>query len=401
LNGVITGGPGLVAVGLAGSTYTGDAAVWTSPDGVTWSRVPHNEAVFSHQDGGVIRMNSVTRAGSRLVAVGDQNLCCSYNVAAAVWTSPDGVTWSRVPHDEAVFDGAGMSSVTAGGPGLVAVGFDSMDFLGEEHVIAVAWNSPDGITWSRVPHNEAVFDRAEMSSVTAGGPGLVAVGASYPHDDPIAAVVWTSADGVTWSRVPHNEAVFDRATMSSVTAGGPGLVAVGGESHSHDDPSAAVVWTSADGVTWSRVAHDEAVFGRATMSSVTAEGPGLVAVGRSDEGEHAVWTSPDGITWSRVAHDEAVFDRGGMHSVTAGDSGLVAVGFQVVDEENHVAAAWTSPDGITWSRVPHDEIVFGDLRYQDMFDVTAGGPGFIAVGSANRNDGDYADGVVWVAATGN
>ena len=47
---------------------------------------------------------------------------------AAVWTSPDGFTWSRVPHDEAVFGGAGeqkMVSVTGGGLGLVAVGYDS------------------------------------------------------------------------------------------------------------------------------------------------------------------------------------------------------------------------------------------------------------------------------------
>ncbi len=42
----------------------------------------------------------------------------------SVWTSTDGITWSRVPHDEDVFAGAGMRSVTAGGPGLVAVGSD-------------------------------------------------------------------------------------------------------------------------------------------------------------------------------------------------------------------------------------------------------------------------------------
>jgi len=348
LNGVITGGPGLVAVGLAGSTYTGDAAVWTSADGISWSRVPHDEAVFGHQDGGVIKMKSVTNAGSLLVAVGDQNLCCSYNVAAAVWTSPDGISWSRVPHDPAVFDRAGMNSVTAGGPGLVAVGFE---FLDEERVIAVVWASPDGIAWSRVLHDEAVFGGATMESVTTGGPGLVAVGGSHPHDDPRVAAVWTSADGVTWARVPNDEAVFDRAGMNSVTVGGPGLVAVGWADEGEN--TVAAVWTSADGVIWSRVRHDEAVFGGATMESVTAGGPGLVAVGSADEGEDTA------------------------------------------------AAVWTSPDGFTWSLVPSDETVFGVLRYQEMFGVTVGGPGLVAVGSANRNEGDFADAVVWVASREN
>jgi hypothetical protein len=44
-----------------------------------------------------------------------------------VWTSPDGVAWSRVPDKEAVFGGEGIQSmvrVTAGRLGLVAVGVE-------------------------------------------------------------------------------------------------------------------------------------------------------------------------------------------------------------------------------------------------------------------------------------
>ena len=79
-----------------------------------------------------------------------------------------------------------------------------------------------------------------MWSVTVGGPGLVAVGYDQGRE---AAAVWTSSDGRGWERVPHDEAVFggdDGQAMGSVTAGGPGLVAVG-----HDEGrQAAAVWTS-------------------------------------------------------------------------------------------------------------------------------------------------------------
>ena len=131
--------------------------------------------------------------------------------------------WSRIHNDEGVFGGEGgqgMLSVTAGGPGLVAVGSDGS--------AAAVWTSPDGITWSRVPHDESVFSGAGISSVTVGGPGLVAVGS----DGVRAAVVWTSVDGITWSRVPLDEAVFESTwgrEMVSMTVGGPGLVAVGNE----------------------------------------------------------------------------------------------------------------------------------------------------------------------------
>ena len=36
---------------------------------------------------------------------------------------------------------------------------------------------------------------------------------------------------------------------------------------------------------------------------------------------------------------------------------------------------WTSPDGIMWSRVPHEVAVFGGEDGQQMLGVTAGGPG--------------------------
>ena len=96
---------------------------------------------------------------------------------------------------------------------------------------------------------------------------------------------------------------------------------------------------------------------RQEMFSVTTGGPGLVAVGFDRSGgdrDAAVWTSPDGITWSRVPHDEEVLGGErfqGMRSVTLGGPGLVAVGLNGPgDDPDTDTAVWTSPDGITWSQ---------------------------------------------------
>lgn len=133
-----------------------------------------------------------------------------------------------------------------------------------------------------------------MFSVTVGGPGLVAVGSDGSGDD-FDAAVWTSVDGVTWSRVPPDESVFGRAgiqMMVSVTAGGPGLVAVGSDGSGDED---AAVWTSVDGLTWSRVPDDESVLGGVRsqmMLSVIDREQGLVGVGRDDvdgDRDAAVW----------------------------------------------------------------------------------------------------------------
>jgi len=295
--------------------------------------------------------------------------------ASLAVADPGSSLWFLAFHDEAVFGGAGesgMSGVVAGGPGFVAVG-------GRDGNAAV-WTSVDGLTWSRVPHDEAVFGgdgRLEMAAVAVGGPGLVAVGsqvectdhevldeggsARVDEDGNLApdtvcvdgnAVAWTSIDGLIWSRVPHDEAVFGGRrrvyAMKSVTLGGPGLVAVGrsnefGEGDALNEGD-AVVWTSVDGLAWSRVAHDEAVFGGVEtqdMLDVTVGGPGLVAVGR--DGAGGAWDNP-------------ILARGGQHP-----------------------AVWTSADGLIWSRVPHDENAFGGPS-STMLGVTTGGPGLVAVG---------------------
>jgi len=150
-----------------------------------------------------------------------------------------------------------INDVTVGGPGLVAVGQDGGigPWDNNADTNAAVWTSVDGINWSRVPHDETVFGTGgnpSMLSVTVGGPGLVAVGADYHPLSLAETPVWTSPDGITWTRVPDDVTV--RGVMTSVTAEGPGLVAVG------DDASVSqairwsqMVWTSVDGIAWSRV----------------------------------------------------------------------------------------------------------------------------------------------------
>ncbi len=367
----------LVIVGLLPRLFDGDSEAVTTA--LPAAAAPRAAALGGFGGAGVRGQHSfgVTVGGPGLVAVGATEGWVGVG-DAAVWTSVDGITWSRVPHDESVFGGANsqtMWDVTVGGPGLVAVGWDGQDILNTKvDIDAAIWTSIDGDTWSRVPHDEEVFGAAWINSVIVGGPGLVAVGGTDGYFTDGDAAVWTSVDGITWSRAPHDETVFggeDSQVIIDVTVGGPGLVAVGrdggiGPWDNNADTNAAV-WTSVDGITWSRVPHDETVFGTGgnpSMLGVTVGGPGLVAVGAdywpSTLTETPVWTSPDGITWTRVPDDETV--RGSIAAVIVGGPGLVAVG-----DEGKV---WTSVDGITWSRVPNDDAVFGTW----VFRVTVGGP---------------------------
>ncbi len=268
--------------------------------------------------------------------------------------------------------------------------------------IALQWARADAGGALAGPGLQVVLD------IAVGGPGFVAVGGEDLDGDTDAAV-WLSADGYTWEQVPHDEAAFGGPGiqwMNGVTVGGPGLVAVGIDdpegSHAVGfmDPDAAV-WVSADGYAWERIPHDETLFGGPEgqrMMNVAAAGPGLVAIGSdyqdgSSWPDGAVWVSPDGYAWERV-DDPAIFGGAGgqeILGVAAGGPGVVAVGSA---DSYAKAAVWVSADGYTWERIPHDVDLFS---FSEMKTVMAAGPGLVAVGTWLRGGHNIA---AWVSADG-
>jgi hypothetical protein len=101
-----------------------------------------------------------------------------------------------------------MTEVTATASGLVAIGFQQPGAQpsGSEEAqgyVTAVWTSTDGITWTRVPHSESVFGEGEMLSVTAGGPGLVAVGmVGIPYYGPVPPQ-YQADNAAVWVAVPE------------------------------------------------------------------------------------------------------------------------------------------------------------------------------------------------------
>lgn len=438
---------------------------------MVWTRIA--DPSLSGGDGPQSMMD-VAVGGGVAVAVGFDS--SGGDDDAAVWYTLDGVTWSRVAHDEAVFGGVGyqrMLGVAASESGFVAVGFEgdaadssdtnSVTFQSSESHAAV-WRSDDGINWTRVPHAAAFSaggGRLVMTDVTFSDSRFVAVGNAYQQTEPFAiarwdtlddvvnpaipidvdidAAVWTSVDGVTWNRVQADDEVFGgdtiRQSMNAITAGGPGFVAVGQEGFEflgvddwtplplnnpdgdeHLTDNVAAVWTSPDAETWTRVENGPAlvhngglVVGWATMFDVTANGPGLVAVGRDVWGSDfsgppfqfneraAVWLSDDGINWRR-AHP-TVGDGPDMEAVIATTEGDLVAGGGM--DLYWSAGVWTSQDGgNTWTQHPHEDTLFGGIPASRSDAETFGSASIQGLATFNTTVfavGTFdADAAVWV-----
>jgi hypothetical protein len=125
------------------------------------------------------------------------------------------------------------------------------------------WTSPDGLHWTREPA-VAAFEHAYMSGVAHGDGGSFAVGAAVdklrPPSDPVKsaslAAVWTSSDVKSWSRVPDAGIAHSSNDdgMLGVAAGAGGLVAIG--SVTGADRISGAAWWSADGTTWKQAIGD-------------------------------------------------------------------------------------------------------------------------------------------------
>jgi hypothetical protein len=135
-----------------------------------------------------------------------------------------------------------------------------------------------------------------MGGVTAGGPGLVAVGANL---NSTKAMAWVSTDALAWELAPDQESLTFhglRITMADVVAGPDGTLVAVGHFLFGQQFGQGTAWTSPDGRTWTR-AEDLALMGQGEPAAVIADGPGYVAVGTVGAPDNyipTVWLSPPG-----------------------------------------------------------------------------------------------------------
>jgi hypothetical protein len=340
-----------VAVGRRG-------AVFSSPDGITWTK---------SQSGTEKDLSSITWTGSLFIAN-------SYNGATV--TSSDGMNWSVRDTNPDNF----LSGVAWVGDRVLGVGFGgSMGTLngdykwelrprlevtwtslvwGDEKFVAVglggmAGTSPDGKAWSFHP----IGLPKEISQVIWTGKSFFAIGR---FSDSAGAVVFTSPDGNSWSKLHLDY------SLNTIAWTGISLVAIDVYGNAR---------ISQDGQTWST--HPMAA-ATANFDKLLWNGTQLIASGNLESGEGVLYTSTDGTAWHKRFQGKgplgALASSGGMSIAFGSTEGYFV----------------TSQDGETWTERKAD--------FRSVNDACWTGRQFVGVGFTR----EYApivvsstDGVEW------
>jgi hypothetical protein len=273
--------------------------IWSSTDGLAWTRNPNSAAFASQRAFWVESVRALVRTASGFVAVGTESQDDASLADAAAWFSPDDVTWTRAIVNDGI--GRTMDEVVATADGLVALGDTDYSFHGGFGGGTAIWTSPDGRTWARVPDDVGPPHGTRLRRIVRWPAGFLATatfewgeGSPDAARPPLTAGIWTSKDGIHWAPIPGSP-----LGLNGLIRTGHGYMAVGtGSGH----PAEAVIWRSADGLTWTRAIlprpADLPAGASAYTDAVASSPTGFVAFGtRDDTFAEIGWSSPDGVTW--------------------------------------------------------------------------------------------------------
>lgn len=281
----------------------GGYGAWFSTDGVDWQP-------STIDDLGVIA--DVVATASGFVAVGT-----GADAHAAVWTSPDGLAWTRVvdadlepqtppiPPDVSTPHG-NLAAVADTGVGLVAVGavFDGT-FVGgtllPDPWRPAIWRSADGTDWEPV-EDAALGESTALTAVTTVGSTVVVTGSNGRDTG-----VWTSEDAARWQRQPDVQ-----GSVSDLASFDGRLIAVGARYGNPGDPARATIWRH-DGTEWT-VTYQAEPAPVSDLTAVETTRGTLLAVGSSGPTDIDVdglaLVSDDGVEWTPLPSDGAPFAAG-------------------------------------------------------------------------------------------
>jgi hypothetical protein len=304
------------STGAAASVST--TTVWSSTDGTAWTQRSVSGAFGI--DGRRFVAQGISDDGQGgLVVIGNSLGSSPTDVIATAWHSRDGRTWTLMQVDSG--GGQEMIAGVASRPGSVVAAGNG-----------VAWLSTDGSTWTAQVLPGAVTAGLAFTPRAVGSwdGGFVIIGLSNGTKTTTSAV-WYSSTGRDWKQATTSLAGFD---VRGIAALGGTVVAVGIDL-SDNAPALAASWSSTDGGTWvkstaptdlSTVAMDGVAnvdgsliaFGApapATTSATASAGPTLPGSTPVPASTEVVWVSENGLDWLPITSTTAPLTRAHMASI--------------------------------------------------------------------------------------
>ncbi len=324
-----------------GDEGTATPLVYTSKDGVNWTAQPGPAGA---------------EAFARDIAVGNTFYTFSMpnEGSAQVYTSTDGVTWSAGATTQGVLPGNGSHSILY---------LPNTGFIATSSGVPMSFStSPDFASWSSVSLGTGPTQRVE-SLVYANG-RFIAMGPGQ--------LLLDSGDEGHWTQVSIGD-----ATYKDMCWDGSSYIAVGSGTYAFDG------------------SHSKPLDGPQDGTGVACRSKLVVQVGLGG----LISTSSDGGSQWQTQASGTSDNLAGV--ATDGKLFVAAAG---VESQTDGTTLLTSPDGITWTKVPGlsstgQALMFGHVRWVDGDFMAAGGE-YVVDGTGKRTGNGCTSQVLAVSSDG-
>jgi hypothetical protein len=293
----------------------GYPAVWRSVSGGAWRLV--SSPTLASADPNLAGLYAVTHGSAGWLAAG---------TGPFVLTSADGSTWRSA--GAITRDLAGVSAVhAASGPGGYVIAGEVAQPGGYRPDV---WWSRDLTSWVQAQYPDETSGSSQVLAVAAGPSGFVSAGS---HDNRPA--VWTTHDGRAWTAVSLPlPAGASAGVIQQVAVNGSRVVALGQQTTA-DGIRPLAEQSSDGGLTWQLVPFSAPGPGL-DFTALTASPSGFTAAAQfgpaGGDLDAAVWTSADGVNWTRST--ASGLTGGSSHDITAlAASGTTVTGIDSVQTQ--------------------------------------------------------------------
>jgi N-acetylneuraminic acid mutarotase len=222
-----------------------------------------------------------------------------------------------------------------GGPGNCCGDMDRGD----------VWSSVDGVSWTKLTSTAPFLGRNVLHPVVLNGK-IYIIETSSTSTITSGPRVWSSADGVAWALVT-NSATFGQIQQPTPVSFNGKLYVIGGQQGSN---TLTNVWSSVDGATWTKVSTT----GPQTMQAHAYIYNGkLYVVGgyRSGSPTNSVWSSTDGVSWTLVTN--ALATQLNLNAASGTINGAVVAGGKmwIAAKSDNAASQkmYSSTNGAIWT----------------------------------------------------
>lgn len=268
---------------IAGATTKQDGSgnlendVWSSSNGVTWTKVNDDSQTFSPRAGHA----SVVFQNKLWVIGGNDG-----NKLNDVWSSEDGIIWTEV-NSSAEFPIRQNHSIVEFDNKLWIFGGEEVSAFGPYGDI---WNSSDGITWNQV-ENSNIPARSLNEAVVFNDKIWIIAGFDNDYS---SNEVWNSSDGIVWNKVESTN-VFNSRHFNTTVVFDEAIWVVGGINLTNNGLSTTVtryndIWKSADGINWNQVRSEAPFSKREYLTSVVFQDRIWIIGGFDGSSKNDVWT---------------------------------------------------------------------------------------------------------------